>query len=131
MKRNLARNPELNSFVEIVQSYVAHERREEPATITIDSIVQRGRPAPDFVLMDAEGAEALILSGGRQVLTEHHPSLIIETHGPLPEQQCLDMLDEFGYTSHYFVQRRRWWREDRNAEVNRWLIAPRPLGSPF
>jgi FkbM family methyltransferase len=59
--------------------------RTVPAT-TLDLLTDRYGP-PDFVKIDVEGAEVLVLEGARYLLAEHHPRVIVEVHqaanGPL------------------------------------------------
>jgi hypothetical protein len=53
---------------------------------TLDLLTDR-YGVPDFVKIDVEGAEVLVLAGARHLLAVHHPRLIVEVHhadnGPL------------------------------------------------
>lgn len=51
-------------------------------TETIDRLLAAGAPHPDLLKIDVEGAEHLVLRGGREFFTQHHPALIIETANP-------------------------------------------------
>jgi Methyltransferase FkbM domain len=60
-------------------------------------------PEPDYIKIDAEGAEVLILEGARKLLQRSHPTLSVETHQWLPEfptvrQDCIRFLNQIGYT---------------------------------
>jgi len=55
-------------------------------TIRLDhEILQSRLPVPDYLKIDVEGAELKVLSGAREILTEAHPALLIETHAWIPE----------------------------------------------
>lgn len=67
-------------------------------TATLDELVARaGLPAPDFVKMDIEGAEVLALNGARRMLTSHHPTIFLTTHGPEINRDCVALLKELDY----------------------------------
>lgn len=48
------------------------------ATVTIDSLIKE-RPLPDFIKIDVEGAEHLVINVAQTLLTQHKPTMIIET----------------------------------------------------
>jgi Methyltransferase FkbM domain len=73
-------------------------------TISLDHEIDCGAlPEPDYIKIDAEGAELRILQGARGVITRRHPTLSVEPHQWLPEfptvrQDCIQFLFELGYT---------------------------------
>ena len=73
-------------------------------TITLDHEVDCGNlPEPDYIKIDAEGAELRILEGARKLLMRCHLTLSIETHQWLSEfatvrQDCLRFLSQINYT---------------------------------
>jgi FkbM family methyltransferase len=70
-------------------------------TLAIDSVVARGElPSPDFVKIDAEGAELRILTGARSVLQSAAPVLFIDTHSGVLQRECCDFLLDLGYALH-------------------------------
>lgn len=81
-------------------------RREEqyqaeirvPALSLDEFVYELGNPAPDAVKMDIEGGEVLALPGMRRILSEHHPILFLELHGPESEQAAWQSLTAAGYT---------------------------------
>jgi FkbM family methyltransferase len=106
----LAHNVELNGFanVQLVEAAVGREtgraelavteesvqahlvaiastvptlRTIEVAVTTIDAEVAAGRPAPDVVKIDVEGAELAVLEGMAATLEEHRPIVVCELHG--------------------------------------------------
>lgn len=72
-------------------------------TISLDHEVEHGGLLePDYIKIDAEGAELRILEGARRLLTRQRPTLSIETHQWLPEfptvrQDCIRFLHQLGY----------------------------------
>ena len=73
-------------------------------TVSLDHEIDSGAlPEPDYIKIDAEGAELRILEGARNLLARRHPTLSVETHQWLPEfptvrEDCLRFLFELGYT---------------------------------
>jgi FkbM family methyltransferase len=73
-------------------------------TISLDHEIDNGNlPEPDYIKIDAEGAEALILEGARKLLVRRHPTLSVETHQWLPpfptvREDCIRFLSQIGYT---------------------------------
>jgi hypothetical protein len=124
MERNLALNSQLARDVQIVHTYVAHERVPSLRTDTLDGLIaERTVALPDFVKIDVEGAEAAVLTGASELLRTRRPHLIVETHSADLEVQCVALLKEAGY-SPAIVDQRRWLRERRGSEQNRWIVAP-------
>ena len=72
-------------------------------TISLDQQIDSGiLPEPDYVKIDAEGAELKILEGARNMLTRRHPILSVETQQWLPEfatirEDCIRLIVKLGY----------------------------------
>jgi hypothetical protein len=132
MRRNLALNPGLAERVKIIQTYVANESGDTPRTDTIDRMVASATMvAPDLMIIDVEGAEAMVLGGARDLLWRRRPDLIVETHSHELEDECVGILRDSGYTP-LIVNQRRWLPEKRGSGHNRWLVADgchTPLGA--
>jgi FkbM family methyltransferase len=60
-------------------SRAGYDRIEVPST-TLDEYCQERGISPDWIKVDAEGAEPLIVRGMRRLIEERHPSAIIEFH---------------------------------------------------
>lgn len=66
-------------------------------TITLDSFMQGCNEAPDLIKIDVEGAEALVLTGARDVLSTYRPTLLVEVHGPEIAERCRTILESHDY----------------------------------
>jgi FkbM family methyltransferase len=75
----------------------------EVRTISLDQEIDSGAlPEPDYIKIDAEGAELSILEGARKMLRRRYPTISLETHQWLPQfatirQDCKRLLLELGY----------------------------------
>lgn len=75
-------------------------KSEKVRSRTIDSILAGGElPPPDVLKIDVEGAERLVLEGGRTFFASAAPRLVVETHGVDVSRQCLEFLLDLGYTT--------------------------------
>jgi len=81
---------------------------------TIDECVER-LPAPDVIKVDVEGAEHLVVSGGRRFLKSAATSIVAEYNvqaleeAGLDGRRYLDLYRELGYEVHY-LKRPLWGR---------------------
>ena len=64
----------------------------------LDSVA-RELPDPNFIKMDIEGAEAMAIRGGAEMLRRAQPALLIELHGT--RDAVVERLEELGYTVTY------------------------------
>lgn len=65
-------------------------------TISIDRAAHL-HGTPDFIKIDAEGAEGAILEGGLQTIPTAKPRLLIEVHGIHEALHCSDVLNAIDY----------------------------------
>jgi len=71
-------------------------------TTTLDEFVfDEGHPAPEFIKIDVEGAESLVLTGGLQTISRYQPVLLIELHGPVHAASVYDLLCGTSYRWTY------------------------------
>ncbi len=82
----------------------AQTESETVSTVTLDGWRDRqGRPGPDFIKLDVEGAELAALSGARKTLTENAPLLLVEMKEAIFQSLGLDraaiqkFLSGYGY----------------------------------
>jgi FkbM family methyltransferase len=86
----------------------AHETMSVELT-TIDACLDPQGPPPTFVKCDVEGHEHEVLLGGRRVLAEHLPALVVEIeqrHRRAPVAETIDELLGWGYAGYAMVGRR-------------------------
>ena len=80
------------------------------ATTTIDELVRQVGWQPDFVKIDVEGAESLVLAGAGKLAESKTTLFMIEMHSP-PElpmventKRVLEWCTQFGYESWYMKE---------------------------
>lgn len=78
--------------------HISNDGRLCVKAVSIDKLFRAGElPEPDFVKIDVEGAELLVLSGAKTTLTTAHPTIFLATHGDDIHKSCCDFLHELGY----------------------------------
>jgi FkbM family methyltransferase len=65
--------------------------------VSMDALVPKEIPSPDFLKIDVEGAEWLVLTGARQTLSQYRPTIFLSTHGRDVHQRCCQLLELLGY----------------------------------
>ncbi len=66
--------------------------------VSLDDLFSRGEiPIPDYMKIDVEGAELLVLSGAKSILVNCHPTILLATHGIEMRHQCGTFLRSIGY----------------------------------
>jgi FkbM family methyltransferase len=66
-------------------------------SISLDSFCFTGKPAPQLLKIDVEGAEYEVLTGAAKVLLEAKPVIFLATHGNKIHSQCCELLQKLGY----------------------------------
>jgi FkbM family methyltransferase len=67
--------------------------------VSLDDLVwQREIPLPDYIKIDVEGAERMVLQGARELLSVASPTLFLATHSNEVHSDCLGLLQSIGYT---------------------------------
>jgi len=76
----------------------------EVETCTLDSFVfENSGPPPDFIKLDVEGAEELVLQGASRTIGEFFPRILIEIHGPKRAEKIWSRLSPFQYEWLYIT----------------------------
>jgi FkbM family methyltransferase len=79
--------------------HLAPEGKMGVDTVGIDELVAENQIGlPDYIKIDVEGAELLVLSGARKTLERARPSIFLATHGPAIHRECCAFLNDLGYT---------------------------------
>ena len=70
----------------------------EVDVVNLDSLIEeRVIAPPDFVKIDVEGAEFLVLTGAKRMLDEYYPDILLSTHSLEVRDNCLSLLRSCGY----------------------------------
>jgi FkbM family methyltransferase len=70
----------------------------EVETVSLDRLISRGKtPFPQFMKIDVEGSEMLVLSGSRSIIAKAHPTIFLSTHSSYLHQRCCQFLTSLGY----------------------------------
>ena len=78
---------------------VSPEGSLQVAAVGLDALVEsRSALPPNYVKIDVEGAELLVLQGGRRLLVREHPTIFLATHGPEVRTACQELLACLGYS---------------------------------
>lgn len=88
-------------FEESTNNYMgslSSKGRLEIKVVSLDNLVSKGEiPPPDYMKIDVEGSEMLVLSGAKSLLAQYHPTIFLATHGNKVHQQCCKFLKSIGY----------------------------------
>ncbi len=82
-----------------MMGHIAAKGRLVVDTVSLDRLIEEGRiPTPDYIKIDVEGAEMMVLSGAESILAEARPCLFLATHGRDVHGQCCSLLRALNYT---------------------------------
>ena len=66
--------------------------------VTVDDLCLVGKIVPpDYIKIDVEGAEYLVLKGAEGVLSKYKPVIFLSTHGDKVHQKCISFLKSLGF----------------------------------
>jgi FkbM family methyltransferase len=85
-----------------ITSASGNAKRIDVQTVSLDSFIEQGNPAPDFIKMDIEGAEGAALQGFEKNVAQKFPVMIIELHSPEQDLLVGKFLKKFNYTVYRF-----------------------------
>lgn len=110
-----------------VDTEAAHEhyRNFSRTTVqarTLDSFLGE-LPAVQFMKIDAEGAEAAILGGGKKLIADSKPRLLVELHGIYEALACAEILCKLNYQAILLTDQKTtlpilWASRDDVAAIN-------------
>lgn len=67
-------------------------------TVSIDDLVGNDKvPKPDYIKIDVEGAELLVLNGAEYTLNRFEPKIFLATHSKNLHKDCINFLRSIGY----------------------------------
>lgn len=75
------------------------EGQLEVSVASVDGLIARGLPEPDFLKCDVEGAERRVINGARALIARRHPIWLLETF----EDDILPLMRSLGYLAHVHV----------------------------
>ena len=91
------------------QAEISSGQKISVQAVSLDELISSGElPPPLVIKIDVEGAEYMVLKGGRKTLEQHHPKLFIEIHSPQLARDCQEFLEEIGY------EVRKFWQENHD-----------------
>ena len=96
------------------ESHIAYGDESDSKSVqcvTLDSMLEK-RAAPSFVKVDVEGAEVFVLEGASRLLSEFHPTFLIEVHSREKCADCLRLLNASRYDVRYLH-----WRDQSNGHI--------------
>lgn len=74
-------------------------------TVSLDNLVLNGKISPpDFIKIDAEGAELLVLSGAKNILVNYSPTIFLAIHIFDFPNQCCTFLRSINYDLQSIVE---------------------------
>lgn len=80
------------------QDHLSTKGNLKVKTISLDNLVAKGKiPLPDYIKIDAEGAELLVLFGAKKILVNCNPTIFLSTHGFDLRSQCCTFLNSINY----------------------------------
>lgn len=88
---------ELSTGDSLVNSWGEATGSRQVPCLTLDAAEQT-YGVPDFIKIDTEGHELLIVQGGRHLLAIHHPALMIEVHSELNGAEIVRTLGDYDFT---------------------------------
>jgi hypothetical protein len=121
--RNLNLNRlSFNGRITWVPKFIGSEDKEN--FISLDNLLKEAQE-PIFIKMDIDGGELEALQSGSEIIKSKTCLLVVETHSPELEKDCISFLSALEYQCKIIPN--TWWRvfipELRPIEHNRWFLA--------
>ena len=94
-------------FTSDSQGHISKKGKLKVKTLSLDEeILQKKMPLPNYIKIDAEGAELEILAGAKLILSKYKPTLFLSTHGDEIHKKCCAFLYSRGYHLYPLDQNR-------------------------
>ena len=108
------------------RQYGVEPRTERVRVRTLDALARaESLHPPGVIKIDVEGAEALVLRGGRETIARYRPRLAIELHGPDTAREVLPILHEHGYAvAAHGYRRGEYWFASVGPDAAREAVEP-------
>ncbi|MEO8763500.1 MAG: FkbM family methyltransferase [Ginsengibacter sp.] len=74
----------------------------EVPVVTLDEIIGKGNPLPQFIKIDIEGSEGEALEGFSENIEKCFPEMVIELHNPGQDAKVGYFLKKYGYSAFRF-----------------------------
>jgi FkbM family methyltransferase len=91
----------ISNFQMAPNSYMGHISEEgglQVRMVSLDELISGGElPIPNYLKIDVEESEMLVLYGAKAMLTTSHPTLFLSTHSPDIHQQCCEFLESLDF----------------------------------
>lgn len=79
-------------------SHISDDGNMEINAVSIDDFVfEQDNIPPDFLKIDVEGAESLVIEGAQRTLEEYRPEIFLAIHGYEIDQICRRQLENLNY----------------------------------
>jgi len=79
-------------------SHISSEGGMEVDCVSLDYFVfEKQNTPPDYIKIDVEGAEDLVIQGAQKTITEYKPEIFLATHGLEKDQICRKQLKDLKY----------------------------------
>jgi len=77
---------------------LSSEGSSQVKTVRLDELCLNNEiNPPDYIKIDVEGAEFLVLSGAQTIISKYYPMIFLSTHGVDMHKRCCTFLKEMGY----------------------------------
>jgi len=129
MREKCAENLELNGLkleerIYWISDLIGTGSPDQGKFLSLDDLL-RNAAEPIFIKMDIDGGELNALKSGNDTLKGCNCLLVVETHSPELERDCIAYLESLGYACRIIPN--AWWRailpEERPLDHNRWFAA--------
>lgn len=78
--------------------HVSTGGRMKVRQVSIDKMLKEGLlPVPDFIKIDVEGGEIEVLKGLTEIISNHHPKILVATHNKECHNYAVDFLERNSY----------------------------------